>query len=222
VITRVAWSVLLVACTKQQQDPQSQPSVVAAAASSSSSTAPATFPPIDDACKADSDCTATGLFGTCCGNCEQRYANKDYVTRAQAYCSANPAPSCPPMGCSWALSPPKCIDARCQATPASDGRAIKKSTSCKEGELTYLGFRGTGMPPRGLYIAVKMRFPDAMVYEVKDGTLGVFTAEPHSMDVRKRHEDAAAAVPGWKGDVVDFARVAKDCTASFHTPMPPP
>jgi hypothetical protein len=37
--------------------------------------------------------------------------------------------------------------------------------------------------------------------ELTDGTLGVFTAEHHSMEVRKRHEDAAATVPGWKGDV---------------------
>jgi hypothetical protein len=108
------------------------------------------------------------------------------------------------------------------SAPAPTQGNIPKSTSCKEGELTYLGFRGAGMPPRALYDAVKARFPDVMVYEVKDGTLGVFTAEPHSMDVRKRHEDAAATVPGWKGDVVDFARVEKDCTASFHTPMPPP
>lgn len=60
-----------------------------------------------------------------------------------------------------------------------------------------------------------------MVYEVMDGNLGVFTAEPHSFDVRARHEAAAATV-GWKGDVVDFAHVSKTCEASFHTPMPPP
>ena len=107
------------------------------------------------------------------------------------------------------------------AAPSASA-AIAKSTSCTEGELTYLGFRGAGMPPQALWVAVKSRFPDAMVYEVKDGTLGVFTAEKHSMDVRKRHEDAAAAVPGWKGDVVDFASVKRDCTAAFHTPMPPP
>ena len=121
------------------------------------------------------------------------------------------------------MAAPKCVHAKCQAEPPHGQiTIIQKSTTCKEGELTYLGFRGTGMPPRALWAAVKSRFPDAMVYEVKDGTLGVFTAEHHDMNVRKRHEDAAAAVPGWKGDVVDFASVKKDCTAAFHTPMPPP
>ena len=128
------------------------------------------------------------------------------------------------MGCSWGMSAAKCIDGKCQAATRTRAAIdkIDKSTTCKEGELTYLGFRGTGLPPRALWDAVKSRFPDAMVYEVKDGTLGVFTAEHHNMEVRKRHEDAAAAVPGWKGDVVDSARVAKDCSAAFHTPMPPP
>jgi hypothetical protein len=50
--------------------------------------------------------------------------------------------------------------------------------------------------------------------------LGVVIAEPHSWAVRERHEAAAAAV-GWKGDVVDFPSVTRDCQASFHTPQPP-
>jgi len=226
-VKRLLAFAFLIACTKQPQpqtqttaDPSAATSVAATASSSSAPSA--SFPPIDDACKADSDCTTTGLFGTCCGNCEQRYANKDYVTRAQAYCAAHPAPSCPPMGCSWGMSAAKCIDGKCQAVGSRTRATIEKSTTCKEGPLTYLGFRGTGMPPRALYDAVKARFPDAMVYEVKDDTLGIFTAEHHDMAVRKRHEDASAPVPGLKGAVVDFATVKKDCSAAFHTPLPPP
>ena len=113
-----------------------------------------------------------------------------------------------------------CLLAACSAQTAQS-TALQPSTSCKEGPLTYLGFRGNGPPPRALYDAVKARFPDVMIYEVKDGNLGVFTAEHHSWDVRGRHEAAAATV-GWKGDVVDFATVKADCSATFHTPMPPP
>ncbi|MBL8612660.1 MAG: hypothetical protein JNL38_35290, partial [Myxococcales bacterium] len=68
---------------------------------------------------------------------------------------------------------------------------------------------------------IRERFPDAIVVEVKDGDLGVVIAEPHSWEVRHRHEAAAAAV-GWKGDVVDFPHVAADCKMTFTTPMPPP
>lgn len=86
--------------------------------------------------------------------------------------------------------------------------------------MTYLGFRGQGQPPPALVDEIVARFPDAKVLEFGEGTLGVVTAEPHSWDVRKRHEAAAAAV-GWKGDVVDFPRVTSSCEATFHTPMPP-
>jgi hypothetical protein len=41
------------------------------------------------------------------------------------------------------------------------------------------------------------------------------------MEVRARHDAAAAAVPGWKGDVVDFPTVSSDCGMVFHTPPPP-
>jgi hypothetical protein len=131
-------------------------------------------------------------------------------------------PACTPAATSTGAEtaqPLATASAPASATPAP--APIATSTVCKEGELTYLGFRGSGPPPPALYDAIKARFPDVMVYEVKDGNLGVFTAEPHSMDVRGRHEAAAAAV-GWKGDVVDFASVKADCTATFHTPMPPP
>jgi hypothetical protein len=97
---------------------------------------------------------------------------------------------------------------------------IVKGTSCKEGPMTYLGFRGQGQPPVALLDEIKKRFPDAQVLEISDGNLGVGIAEPHSWDVRARHEAAAAAV-GWKGDVVDFPEVSKDCVATFHTPLPP-
>jgi hypothetical protein len=105
--------------------------------------------------------------------------------------------------------------------PAGASSGIQKATVCKGGEMTYLGFRGVGQPPLVLLDEIRKRFPDAAVYEVSAGKLGVFIAEPHSMDVRSRHEAAAAAV-GWKGDVVDFASVTKTCEAAFHTPMPPP
>ena len=87
--------------------------------------------------------------------------------------------------------------------------------------MTYLGFRGTGAAPVALVDEIKKRFPAAIVVEVGDGMLGVVIAEPHSWDVRGRHEAAAAAV-GWKGDVVDFPTVAADCGLVFYTPPPPP
>ena len=124
------------------------------------------------------------------------------------------------VGCATSSPPPTTtVTMSPSATPAAS--PIAKSTSCTKGELTYLGFRGKGPPPQALYDAIKSRFPDVMVYEILDGNLGVFTAEHHSWDVRGRHEAAAATV-GWKGDVVDFARVEANCTAAFHTPMPPP
>lgn len=98
---------------------------------------------------------------------------------------------------------------------------ITKATSCPAGSMTYLGFRGQGQPPPALVDEILQRFPDAKVYEFGEGSLGVLIREPHSWDVRTRHEDAARAV-GWKGDVVDFPEVTADCKATFHTPMPPP
>jgi hypothetical protein len=119
------------------------------------------------------------------------------------------------------LTAPTATSAASTTPRHSDAAPIAKSTSCKEGFLTYLGFRGSGPPPRALLDAIKARFPDVMVLEIADGSLGVLTAEPHSLDVRARHEAAAAAV-GWKGDVVDFPHVTSDCQATFNTPMPPP
>jgi hypothetical protein len=98
---------------------------------------------------------------------------------------------------------------------------IVKATSCTPGEMTYLGFRGDGQPAPALLREIRARFPDAIVVEVGAGTLGVVIAEPHSMEVRARHEAAAAAV-GWLGDVVDFPSVGADCSLAFHTPPPPP
>src|SRR5580704_14780969 len=77
------------------------------------------------------------------------------------------------------------------AAARPDTTPIEKSTTCKAGFLTYLGFRGSGPPPRALLDAIRARFPDVMVLEVADGNLGVLTAEPHSLDVRERHEAAA-------------------------------
>ena len=73
------------------------------------------FPPIDDACTVDADCTTSGLFGTCCGNCEERYTNQAYVARARVYCARYPPPACPPMGCSWGMAKPQCVGGHCQA-----------------------------------------------------------------------------------------------------------
>jgi hypothetical protein len=114
-----------------------------------------------------------------------------------------------------------CARAPGERSSGSSGGAIVKSTSCKAGALTYLGFRGTGQPPPALLEEILKRFPEARVIEVGEGKLGVVIEEAHSWDVRSRHEAAAAAV-GWKGDVVDFPHVERDCTATFHTPMPPP
>lgn len=107
------------------------------------------------------------------------------------------------------------------ADAAGPRRTIEKAKACPGGQMTYLGFRGTGQPPVALLDEILKRFPDALVYEVGEGSLGVLVAEHHSMEVRARHEAAAAAV-GWKGDVVDFASVTKTCEASFHTPVPLP
>ena len=111
--------------------------------------------------------------------------------------------------------------ASCAPACAHKTTTIVKATSCREGHQTYLGFRGEGPAPAALLDEILKRFPDAEVLEFSDGNLGVLIAEPHSWEVRGRHEAAAAAV-GWKGDVVDFAYVTKTCQASFHTPMPPP
>jgi hypothetical protein len=114
------------------------------------------------------------------------------------------------------------VEPTLSALPSATSEApIVKSTSCKAGWMTYLGFRGSGPPPQALLRAIRERFPDAVVGEVESGKLGVLTAEPHSMDVRARHEAAAATV-GWKGDVVDFPSVTSDCTMTFNTPLPPP
>ena len=214
---------VLVACAKPAPTSQARTTESASASAPSvlASAAPvaAAFPPIDDSCKTDTDCTSTGLFDTCCGHCERRYANNDYVKRANEHCAKHPANECPPLACSWTTSTPKCIDGKCQAWTARE--PIRKSTSCTAGELTYLGFRGTGMPPRALYDAAKQRFPDLMVYEVKDGELGAFTAEPRSTDLQDRQKAAAATVAGWLGDITVLASVKKDCTATFHMPPPP-
>jgi hypothetical protein len=132
------------------------------------------------------------------------------------------------VSCGSAATPTTTLTAPIATSTASttppahlDAAPIEKSKTCKEGFLTYLGFRGSGPPPRALLDAIKARFPDVMVLEVADGNLGVLTAEPHSLDVRARHEAAAATV-GWKGDVVDFPHVTSDCQATFNTPLPPP
>lgn len=83
-------------------------------AASAAGSAKDAMPSLDDTCAGDSDCTLTGLYGTCCANCAEKYANKAYVARAQAYCGRNPPAQCPPMACSWLSTPPKCIERRCR------------------------------------------------------------------------------------------------------------
>ena len=87
--------------------------------------------------------------------------------------------------------------------------------------MTYLGFRGPGLPTEALWQRVRERFPDAILVELADGRLGVVVARPHDMSMRKLHEEAAAGT-GWTGDVVDFPRVARDCTMTFTHPVPVP
>ena len=126
------------------------------------------------------------------------------------------------IGCSKAPSGAVTLSPTPSASSSSTPETpIVKATSCPAGSMTYLGFRGTGQPPPALLREIRARFPDALVVEVEPDKLGVVIAEPHSMDVRARHEAAASAV-GWKGDVVDFPTVARNCTLTFHTPMPPP
>jgi hypothetical protein len=98
--------------------PTASAAPVASAAPSASATqiaVPSSYPPLDTTCATDDDCTSTGMWGDCCGACEQKYANKAYVPRVQAYCAAHPAPQCPPMGCSWGMSKPQCRAGHCQA-----------------------------------------------------------------------------------------------------------
>jgi hypothetical protein len=123
------------------------------------------------------------------------------------------------VGCAKSPASPTEHASSASSAPSSGG--IAKATSCAGGHMTYLGFRGAGMPSRALLDEILERFPEAAVYEVAEGKLGVLVTEPHSMDVRARHEAAAAAV-GWKGDVVDFATVTKACEATFRTPVPLP
>jgi hypothetical protein len=112
--------------------------------------------------------------------------------------------------------------AACTASEAGPSLPpLAVSTHCPERSMTYLGFEGSGPPPVALWKAIRERFPDAIVVEIGDGKLGVVTAEPHDMNVRRRHEEAAGVV-GWKGDVVDFPSVTSDCRLAFHTPPPPP
>lgn len=87
--------------------------------------------------------------------------------------------------------------------------------------MTYLGFRGVGAPSETLWQRVGDRFPDAVLVELREGRMGVIVPRPHDMAMRKLHEEAADST-GWKGDVVDFPRVARDCTMTFSVPVPVP
>lgn len=147
-----------------------------------------------------------------------RYVREMRIPFATAISLAVTIVACTPSAAPTATSTPTDTSATASAKPVSP---IVKATSCKPGPMTYLGFRGAGAPPPALVDEIKKRFPDAAVVEFGDGMLGVVIAEPHSWDVRGRHEAAAAAV-GWKGDVVDFPIVAADCSCTFNTPMPPP
>lgn len=77
--------------------------------------AAAAFPTIETACTTDEDCTITGRWSTCCGVCEQKYASKAYVAKVDAFCEAHPASECPPMGCSWGMTPVGCVEGVCAA-----------------------------------------------------------------------------------------------------------
>jgi len=125
------------------------------------------------------------------------------------------------LGCSKTSESPPAAAASSAPASGSGDDLVKPATSCPAKAMTYLGFRGKGPPSPRLVREIRARFPEAIVVEVKDGDLGVVIAEPHSWDVRHRHEAAAEAV-GWKGDVVDFPHVAADCKMTFTTPMPPP
>jgi hypothetical protein len=123
--------------------------------------------------------------------------------------------------CSKPAAPPDAPSQLPVASATASEPPIVKATSCTPGWMTYLGFHGSGPPTQALLRAIRARFPDALVVDVEPGNLGVIIAETHSMDVRARHEAAAASV-GWKGDTADFPRVTADCTMTFNTPLPPP
>ncbi len=84
-------------------------------AASASQAPPSVFPPLEDICTTDADCTVTSLLLTCCGGCALKFSNKTYVAKVTAYCAAHPPGQCPPLGCSWATAVPYCVAGRCQA-----------------------------------------------------------------------------------------------------------
>jgi hypothetical protein len=88
--------------------------------------------------------------------------------------------------------------------------------------MTYLGFNGSGQPPRALLREIRARFPDAIVVVVDVGKLGVVISPPPSLEVARSGQQAAAADVGWTGDVVDFPEVGSDCSLAFHVSPPPP
>jgi hypothetical protein len=75
---------------------------------------PEPFPALDDSCAVDDDCTDTPLVGGCCPPCEMRKASNAYVKRAYDYCGRHPPTNCAPQACSFATTPPKCVDRHCR------------------------------------------------------------------------------------------------------------
>ncbi len=84
-------------------------------ASSTVAAVPTSHPVVDTTCTTDADCTTTSLWGSCCGACELRYANKTSSAQLEAFCRAHPPLKCPPMACSWGMAAPQCRAGKCQA-----------------------------------------------------------------------------------------------------------
>jgi len=115
----------LVAWASCQPDPEPPPRAVTAAPAPATATpeAPVTaaprsadvFPELDATCASDADCTVTGQFAGCCGECERKYCSRAFVERVTAYCAAHPPGTCPPRACSWGYVAPRCVDGVCRA-----------------------------------------------------------------------------------------------------------
>jgi len=73
------------------------------------------LPPIEIDCAVDADCALSDIDivgDACCPGCLTQVVNKRWKQRAEAFCAAHPAGSCPKKRCGEA-SPPTCRDGKC-------------------------------------------------------------------------------------------------------------
>lgn len=89
------------------------------AAPASPRAAERTLPTLATTCTSDADCAVfdTDVAGdtACCPGCTWHAANQSSKDEFGKACAANPAPSCPPIGCAMAIVEPKCEAGACVA-----------------------------------------------------------------------------------------------------------